>query len=512
MTNGKVILASGIKLDKSYTNVLSYSTNQMLELVEANQEYNQSNYNCIDYTKNEIKVSCDYNTAIGCNYLAFQNPIHGNKWYFAFIDDVQFKSEGCSIVKFTLDVWSTFYDDWTEKPCFVVREHVNDDIIGKHTVPENVILGDYISSENSGGWGGVIDQLLLNPKIVISATVDEGGARGDGNIYNGIPTAYDYYRYNINDLTGVQKHINVANAQNGDINQMFIAPDYIIGGTIGAHLIAPSNIPKIIYVAFPDITVLDGYTPKNKKMLTWPFCYYFVSNQQGQDVQLKQELWDTSTRTDYDGETKTGKLLEIATCLTAGCSVLLTPIAYDGLSINLMQSVVGAKYPQLNWKTDPYINWLTQQGVNDYAKTIGDIFTGDFGSAFGSATNLIVSNAMAYRQPAPVHGNVNAGDVTFARGLCAPIVAIYTIKKEFATQIDNYFSRFGYKVNETKLANLTGRQYWNFVEIGKDEIIGTGTVPSKYMEDINNMFRQGVTIWHNHENLGNYNVANPIVT
>ena len=141
--DSKLILASNIKLDKSYANVLSYDTNDMLSLVESRAEYTQSNYNYIDYTKNEIMANVDYSIAINCNYIAFQNPRHGNKWYFAFIDDVKYKAPNQCLIVFSIDVWSTFFDDWTSKPCFVVREHVNDDTIGKHTIPENVTLGEY---------------------------------------------------------------------------------------------------------------------------------------------------------------------------------------------------------------------------------------------------------------------------------------------------------------------------------------------------------------------------------
>ena len=58
---------------------------------------------------------------------------------------------------------------------------------------------------------------------------------------------------------------------------------------------------------------------------------------------------------------------------------------------------------------------------------------------------------------------------------------------------------------------MTGRKNWNYVEIGSSEEIGYGEVPKKFMDIINNACRRGVTIWHNHENLGNFSVDNSIV-
>lgn len=497
--DSKLILCNNIKLDKSYANVLSFGTNAMLDLINSNKSYEQDNYNYIDYTKNEIMADVDYNTAINCNYIAFQNPRHGNKWYFAFIDDVIFKAPRQTFIKFTIDVWSTFFGDWSAKPCFVVREHVNSDNVGEHTVPESVTLGDYVCTKED-----MILALNDDPRIIISATTDEGGTKIAGNIYNGIPTAYNYYLYSLNDLSGIQTHINNAIANGGNINQMFIAPKWIVGGTIGAHLIGPSNSPQKDNLIMTPITQLDSYTPTNKKLLTYPYCYHKLSNMQGQDSILHQELWKDST-----SGSDTGRLVEVSACLTPGCSVKAIPLNYDGETASPQYGISGPKYPQLNWEGDSYINWLTQQGINSTVQATEDIITQPL-QGIQDIGNLLYSNYRAHKTPPQVYGN-NTGDVMFARGFCSITGYNYTIKQEYARQIDKYFSRYGYKVNDVKTPNITGRANFNFIEIGKDDCIGYGNVPPKYMEEINNICRQGVTIWHNHTNLGNYNIANGIV-
>lgn len=84
-------------------------------------------------------------------------------------------------------------------------------------------------------------------------------------------------------------------------------------------------------------------------------------------------------------------------------------------------------------------------------------------------------------------------------------------KKEYLQIIDDYFSKFGYKINRVKLPNIVGRTNWNYVEIASTEEIGYGDVPSTAMEQINTACRNGVTIWHNHTNLGNFSLDNSIV-
>lgn len=71
---------------------------------------------------------------------------------------------------------------------------------------------------------------------------------------------------------------------------------------------------------------------------------------------------------------------------------------------------------------------------------------------------------------------------------------------------------FGYKINRLKVPNITGRTYWNYIEISDSDEIGTGSVPEKYWSQINSVCQRGVTIWHSHDNIGNYNLSNTIVT
>ena len=84
-------------------------------------------------------------------------------------------------------------------------------------------------------------------------------------------------------------------------------------------------------------------------------------------------------------------------------------------------------------------------------------------------------------------------------------------KLEDLRVIDEYFTRFGYKTLRNKIPNFTGRENYNYVKIAEGENIGNGSVPARFMEVINNIFRRGTTIWHNHENLGDYSVSNNII-
>lgn len=136
---------------------------------------------------------------------------------------------------------------------------------------------------------------------------------------------------------------------------------------------------------------------------------------------------------------------------------------------------------------------------------------GGISSIASGVANMIGTIDKASALPNTAQGNANSGDVSFGFNLNRFKYLHMRPKKEYLQIIDDYFTRFGYKICKLENPNISGRRYWNYIEIGGSEEIGTGEVPSKYMDTINNACRRGVTIWHNHANIGNYSLNNTIV-
>ena len=146
--NSKVILAKNIKLDKAYKNILTYTESAMVDLVTNNAIYSNNTYQYIKPGDNNIIVDANYNTSQKANYIAFQNPDYSNKWFFGFIDSIEYNAENSTKIHYIIDVHSTWYDYWTRKSCFVIREHVNNDTIGLNTIPENIDSGEPIEESS----------------------------------------------------------------------------------------------------------------------------------------------------------------------------------------------------------------------------------------------------------------------------------------------------------------------------------------------------------------------------
>ena len=62
--------------------------------------------------KNTVDIEVAYGTALTANYIAFQNPDYSNKWFFAFIDDVEMDDE---LEELASSEEKEEKDDWEEE-------------------------------------------------------------------------------------------------------------------------------------------------------------------------------------------------------------------------------------------------------------------------------------------------------------------------------------------------------------------------------------------------------------
>lgn len=541
--NSKILLVKNIHIDKQYTNVLSYTEAQMLELCQANLVAQADNYSFLRPT-GSIMAGFTYAQCLQANYIAFQNPDYSNKWFFAWIDDVIYKGDKNTEITFTIDAWSTWFDKWNKKVCFINRQHVNDDTIGLHTIPENLDVGEVIQESITedlayGNDFGYWIAVASNWKIKDGSSGTELLESDKGTQYSGI-TVYDntvfgtqLFFFHITDLssfadlvllllrTNVDGHIE-------DVENIFILPNVAIeqskltqhtasvgGQNFSFYTMGYDLTPKKFNTEINKITSFSDYTPKNNKCFVYPYNYLFVSNNQGSNNIFKYEDFNTENC-----------IFENQFSIAIGGSGRIVPKNYKGMATNDDESLALGKYPTCAWSSDAFTNWLTQNSVNmavslglTAGAIAGTIATGGAtapalaGAVMSVAGNI--GNTIGQFYQASLLPNINGGqangDVIWACNRNMFSFRQMRVKTEYLKIIDDYFTRFGYAIKSLAMPNITGRMYWNYVEIGASEEIGYGEVPSKFMDTINNACRRGVTIWHNHANVGNYSLNNTIV-
>lgn len=547
--NGEIILCNGIKMDKAYENVLSYSESAMVTLCRNNAVATSTHYSILDPSVASIDVAIPYSKCIYANYIAFINPNYGNKWFFAFVNNVKFVNPQTSTIEYQVDVFSTWYSRFNVGKAFIEREHVSDDTIGKHTIPERLDTGDFIINDS-----GVLDEYGSDAHVVVGVTkvpddlADMQTVESSTNVYNAPNTVYNgifngltyfvfFTTYDasqflaIMDLTG--------NADN--VVNVFLCPLSIYEVPIGSwtpksytyswgninmdlsfnYNRFPTGLTEIVMADNKTVTLnttLDGYTPKNNKMFTKEFNYLYLTNYNGGDVTYAYE--------DFKNNTPNFRIIG-AVC--PGCSIRLTPLDYkkwDTTNANykndlLPYGLVGGKYPTCSWKSDTYTNWLTQNSVNytmDKLGTLGGIaIAGAINPALavmggiGLITDSLLEKEKRETTPVQARGNVNVGDVTYSASKTNFGYFQMSCRYEFAKICDEYLSRFGYKINEVKTPNLNSRTKFNFIKVGGHDELISGNIPASDLEEINNIFRKGVTIFHDYDSFGNYTINNPIV-
>ena len=538
-TNSKIIISKNIKLEKDYKDVLDYTEEFMVNLCLEHAVRVANNYSFLRSERGMIKTSFPYEDALKCNYMAFQNPDYSNKWFFAFIDDVEYASDGTSKIKYTVDEFSTWYDYWNPQECFVVREHVNDDTIGKHTYPEGLEHGEYTINESSFVTNSLRKDscyVCISTSYVPDNTPFVDNDRYVGNIYSGLT---NLVMKTFEDASKLIKAYDDISRGDAIVNVYMLPSVFIPSGTtwVQGSLGDQTNInftplPNSLSCSTIDTnitlnmnTTLDSYTPKNNKLYCYPYNVLSITNNCGSSAEYFYE--------DFINHTP---IFDVIALETSGVPAMLIPKNYKNITSATYDQLysyglAAGKFPTCSWKTDLFTNWMTQNGVNiggtyvpmglisGSAQMLIGAGTGSAEGILGGAYGMLSTLGEMYQHalmPPRINGQTTVGDLSFADDMLMYRYYKLSIKKEYAKIIDDTFTKFGYKINEIKLPNQIGRAYFNYVQIGQTENIGYSTnesrsVPAASMEVINNIFRKGVTIWHEHRFLGDYSVDNHIV-
>lgn len=204
------------------------------------------------------------------------------------------------------------------------------------------------------------------------------------------------------------------------------------------------------------------------------------------------------------------------------------PHNYKGLPINFDESIPLGKFPTCSWSSDAYTNWLTEQAVNLPTKivntgintltSVGGINKiGNIASSGSSIANDVADLISGFYQAQllpNIEGGQNTADVMWSSNNNGIVYKGFRAKDEYIKIADDYFSCYGYKINEVKIPNVTGRTNWNYVKTIGCNIIGKENteIPQSDINIIRKMFDNGVTLWHNPSTIYDYSQSNTIVS
>lgn len=328
-----------------------------------------------------------------------------------------------------------------------------------------------------------------------------------------------YICNNINEVVNILQAF-ASEGKSEAVYGLYMCPSLLINNTSGSLQFSGQTTPMYGSKYINKPSSLNGYTPKNKKLLTYPYCFLNVSNNNGTSNNFQYELFN-----EID-ENPNQCIFNIKGVPTVGGSIKCVPFNYkNGSEQNIEdEGIMGGKFPTLSWSEDAYVNWLTQNSVNigigvasnllTIVSGLGLMATGGGAVAGGGA---VVSGSMGIANqigqvyqhsltPNSAQGNTNGGDINVSSQSNTFYFYKKSIKSEYAKIIDDFFSMFGYKVNSVKIPNITGRPNWNYVKTIDANI--TADIPQKDLQQIKNIFDNGVTFWHNPNTFLDYSQNN----
>lgn len=458
-----------------------------------------------------IRVPEEYDNLFNCNYVMYQNTTYSNKWFYAFITDMQYVSDGVTKIEIETDVIQTWLFDYTVKASFVEREHVSDDTWGAHTVPEGLEMGEYISN------GFVRTNELEDYAYIMTASEAAPGDQTSKTFFIGA-MAYPGAAYYYESVAMLQYKIDSYEVDDA-VNSVYLVPKAIVDnkpeGGNGQWSGQPGTTTKF-NKTIDKQTTLNGYTPRNKKLLCYPYNCLVLDNNNGSSNVLMYEQFSTN-----DCQ------FEIAAVPTVGGSIKCAPLNYKGVERYQQEGLMAGKFPTGGWVSDQYTNWLTQNAVNigigvvsSVAQLVGGaaaVATGA-GAAVGAGaiasgvTGIANTVGQVYQHsmiPDTAKGNTNGGDINTTYKMNKFYFIKLSIKAEYARIIDGFFDMFGYKVNQVKVPNSNHRARWWYTKTIDVNI--DGAIPNKDMQIIKNAYNSGITFWRNASEIQNYSLSNGIV-
>ena len=513
-----VRLYSGVPWDNKYIHVRLYSgQSQLLSALDKWKVKEINNLAPIRVGELTVKVPYHEMEMLNVNYLAFQNPQMSDRWVFCFVTAIQWQSRNSTTIVFELDTFQNEFYNCTMHPSFVEYMHIpkSEDTIGANLNPVNIETGDpvvaYYDFYSLTDW-----------HICAYATEGTTGTDFEGKLCNNVYRAASLWHKAISDPdaidgnSGINALIKAYNDQ-GKIDAivaLFMAPELCV------NVVAdPGHEEDEKKIPMHTNNLFEGYTPKNNKLYSYPWCYVLCDNNEGQGNIYKYELSDNSDNSiDF----------VVQGALATMPQVICFPRNYKGNSLNYDDAMMISGFPQCAYSSDTFRAWIAQNkstlalsavsagaGILTGAVGIaGSPATGGLsgvagvnaiGSSFQNVLSLIATASDKERLPATVHGKILSENINAAIGVTGYSFYTMSCKRQFAEIADSYFSTFGYPINKIVQPNITSRSSWNYI---KTKNIGLyGNVDLAELAKLRTMFDNGVTIWHT-DDIGNYGLDN----
>lgn len=529
--NTRIEFLRGVPLDPGYENTLYFDTlaqqdayfygKLALAINRASYQREERGWLKVSWNaaENDNPVIA---TLYNISYMRFKNTNFENKWFYAFVDNVEYVNNNTVRIRYHLDVMQTWAFDYAFNQCMIEREHTETDYIGENTIPENFELGDYIFDN--------AQEFNYEPTAVVVTAGDFGGTYGSGVVVPGLSTKGDwfsgvhFYPFPLH----VQQQVDALNQMLEDaytdrdklntIIAVFVMPNSFITPNFPAQEFTES----VITASHVGGYMLGDYPCRNAKLLTYPYNLLYVTNYQGGHMELHFEYFSDPTNCK----------LKVWGNMSVNPGLVLYPNNYKTTGDNFDEMLECTGFPMCAWANDAYKAWVAQNAgtiaataftiaggmaygayksfnytpdrsipFTDMGETRRPLHTGE-SLSFSPSKELVGSIVAAINavgkvadhavEPPTAHGSGN-GNLQFQSGKMTFMWCHKHIRPEYAEIIDNFFDMYGYATHRVGYPRRDVRPCYTYVKTVDCSM--DGNVPTEDLRVIENIFNKGVRFW-----------------
>lgn len=499
-------------------------------------------YENFQYIKknNTIVVDGEVDLLYNCNYIMYQNNNFTNKWFYAFIDRIEWASNSSVRLYVSTDVIQTWFFDIKYYDSYVDRCHSDTDVAGDNIVPEDFSVG------NPGGYQVAGSTDLAPDGIALFATSTYAGESRTGSVNSGIYSGgQNLVDFHI-DNPGVGSILD-SYVKNGTATAVIKLQQYPYKLKNGPMAVSFSKYPSSI----------SGYTPKNKKMLSSAFVTCFMS-MYGQETDFNPVfITDSKVNIKVSADQTSGTISAFVENYSDGSISTISMFASipeSGWSYNQykndynLHSGSNAMYVQrsVGQRTADYVSAGTNTAAS-VLDTAGSIFRtgvslvgaagvpslglskaleniGSTARSFGEANQALTAlNSFAggydsisqdlatisENYNAPATGGMSASNGYIATGKTVFSYGYKVLPRDIVERCDKFLTVYGYKQSEYRAINLHARASWTYIKT--NGLNASGNFPDDDMNIIKRAFNNGIFFWVYTATYGNFGQNNAIV-
>lgn len=525
LPNGRVRILTGIPWGNDYRDTRYFDNKSQQEAYFAGKTvlYTSNENSYTRHTLQYIAVDLNIEELWNADYIMYQNLTMGNKWFYAFVTNLEMKAPSTTWIYFEIDVMQTFMFDVKPIEAFIERQHFGVENRGKlFFAPENIGTGDaYVTVATQT----VDNSNLSNSAFLILSTVSlskSGGTFDDpeivgasGSLINNLPSGCNYYV--------------IGGVSGGEITDLFEALNeypWISKGIIGLTILPKSLLTGFTYVTeqLPDGTPIDriksgsGATVETvfsenifshfenvnyQKLLMYPFSYVELSAQNGTTIKVLPQYCTNGNLTIL----RTGILPpspEIKYYMSGYCGL---GNGYDeSITINdfpafpVQDTSYLTQWEKYNRKYDINSGGLLGNFIgNAINNPLGAI--GGFTSTLTTARNMRLDFNYADTNPPSLATQAGGSALNFATNRMGLTIRWKMVAPQVRKIIGDYFKLWGYSCKEVLTVNPNKMSRFDYIETRDCHV--SGSVPVEFISKIESIYDSGIRFWHD-DNIGNY--------